>query len=425
MHSGFVSFRVHGPLFEAPEHRRRFLRFKMPSALSKGQNSTPDTARMAVECCVFRQSLTNLVTENRGDTPLFGPRFPHAPMPTLFTSNPPEKTNEAFPLSEADKKSLDRSPSPPLQKSQQENRDAAPNRSPTSQEAISAPRGALGNVNEEPIPSKPPPSPRPTQLEVPEDLTKAVPSFQPPKTGSGFRFENPFTTSSTSHVLSPQDTETNSAQPPNTAVSAPKPLPSFDSISRPPPTTSSSTYTPVQPLSLNTPAPSVEETSNSRVPNVPGSPALLPSQYPAPPVPPKARKLIQPQPKHKELKAVSQHDPTPRASSPLRERPVIFGDHGNAFRQSAALGNPPAPKPAVSRLDQDTAAETVSRLSILQPTGLMQEYLQFVVPDLLKPIMQHHEREKPILAASKLTFLRLVRKQSLTSRPQERHVTRF
>lgn len=132
-------------------------------------------------------------------------------------------------------------------------------------------------------------------------------------------------------------------------------------------------------------------------------------------MPPKARKSIQPQPKHKELKAISQHDPRPRASSPLRERPVIFGDHGNAFRQSAAHGNPPAPKPAISRHDQDTAAETVARLSILQPAGLMQEYLQFIVPDLLKPIMQHHEREKPILAASKLIFLRLVRKQSLTS----------
>jgi hypothetical protein len=363
--------------------------------------------------------------ENPSDTPLFVSRFPHTPMPTTFTSNPPEKTNEAFPLPEADKRSLDRSPSPPSQQSQQENRDAAPNRPNISQEAIPAPRGRLGDVNEEPIPSKPPPSPQPTQLEVPEDLAKAVPSFPSPKTGSGFRFESPFTTSSTSHVLPPRDTETNTTQPPTTAAFAPKPLPSFDSISRPPPIPSSSTYTLLQPLSLNTPAPSVAETSNSRVPNVPGSPTLLPSQYPAPPVPPKARKSIQPQPKHKELKAISQHDPTPRASSPLRERPVIFGDHGNAFRQSAALGNPPAPKPAISRHDQDTAAETIARLSILQPAGLMQEYLQFIVPDLLKPIIQHHEREKPILAASKLTFLTLVRKQSLTSRPQERHVTRF
>ena len=326
-------------------------------------------------------------------------------------SNSPEKTNEAFPLPEGDKRSADRPPSPPSQQSQQENRNAAPNQPPTPQEAIPAPRGGLGDVNEEPVSSKPPPSPRPTQLEAPEDLTKAVTSFQPPKTGSGFRFESPFTTSSTSHVLSPQDTETNTARPPTTAVFAPKPLPSFDSISKPPPIPSSSTYTPLQPHGLNTPAPSVGETSNSRVPDAPGSPSLLPSQYPAPPVPPKAKKSIQPQPKHKELKAISQHDPTPRASSPLRERPVIFGDHGNAFRQSAALGNAPAPKSAVSRHDQDTAAETVARLSILQPAGLMQEYLQFVVPDLLKPIMQNHEREKPILAASKLTF------QGLSGRP--------
>jgi hypothetical protein len=316
-------------------------------------------------------------------------------MPTTFMSNPPEKTNEAFPLPEGDKKSTDRSASPPLQQSQQENRNATSNQPPTSQEAI---------------PPKPPSSPRPTQLEAPEDLAKAVASFQPPKLGSGFRFESPFTTSSTNHVLSPQDTESNTAQPPTTAVFTPKPLPSFNSISKPSPIPSSSTYTPPQPLGLNTPAPSVGETSNSRVPNVPGSPSLLPSQYPAPLVPPKARKSIQPQPKHKGLKAISQHDPTPRASSPLRERPVIFGDHGNAFRQSAALGNAPAPKPAVSWHDQDTATEIVARLSISQPAGLMQEYLQFVVPDLLKPIMQNHEREKPILAASKLTFfLRLCR----------------
>jgi hypothetical protein len=339
-------------------------------------------------------------------------------MPTTFTPNPPEKTNEVFPLPETDKKSAYRSPSPPSQQSQQENRNAAPDQPPTSQEANPALREGLG-------PSKPPPSPRPTQLEVPEGLAKAVTSFQPPKTGSGFRFENPFTAPSTSHVLSPRDTETNTAQPPTTAAFAPKPLPSFDSISKPPPIPSSSTHTPLQPLSLNAPAPSVTDTSNFRVPNAPGSPSLLPPQYPAPPVPPKAKKSIHPQPKHKELKAISQHDPTPRASSPLRERPVIFGDHGNAFRQSAALGNAPAPKPVVSRYDQDTAAETVARLSILQPAGLMQEYLQFVVPDLLKPIMQHYEREKPILAASKLTFLRFVREQSLTCRPQKQHVTRF
>src|ERR1700761_7854224 len=98
-------------------------------------------------------------------------------MPTTFMSNPPEKTNEAFPLPEGDKKSTDRSPSPPSQQSQQENRNATPNQPPTSQESIPASRGGLGDVNEEPIPSKPPPSPRPTQLEAPEDPAKAVTSL--------------------------------------------------------------------------------------------------------------------------------------------------------------------------------------------------------------------------------------------------------
>jgi hypothetical protein len=121
-------------------------------------------------------------------------------------------------------------------------------------------------------------------------------------------------------------------------------------------------------------------------------------------VPPKARKTIQPQPKV--LKAVSPRDPTPRASSPLRERPVIFGDNANAFRQSVAFAtNPPPTRTAISAHERDTAADTVARLAMLQPAGLMQEYLQFTLPDLLKPIMQHHKREKPLLAASKSTSL--------------------
>ena len=121
-------------------------------------------------------------------------------------------------------------------------------------------------------------------------------------------------------------------------------------------------------------------------------------------MPPKSRKPIQPKPK--ELKAVSPRDPTPRDSSPLRERPVIFGDDANAFRQSAALAsNPPQTKTPISTHDRDTAAETVARLAMLQPAGLIQEYLQFTLPDLLKPVMQRHEQEKPILAASKSTSL--------------------
>jgi hypothetical protein len=373
-----------------------------------------------------QEQASNPAIENVGNAPPFAPGFSHTSMPTTFTSVSPEKTTEAFPLPEADKKSADRSPSPRSQQSQQENRNATPTQPSITREPIPATRVGLGDVNDEQIPSKPSSSPRPIQLQVPEDLAKAAPPFQPPKPSSGFRFESPFTTSSTSHVVSPPDAETNTAQPPTTAVSTSKPLPSFDSLSKPPPMPSSSAYTSVQPPSLNTPAPSVVETSNPRAPNVPGSPSLLPSQYPTPPAPPKARKSIQPKPIHKELKAVSQHDPTPRASSPLRERPVIFGDHGNAFRQSAAFGNAPAPKPAIPQYDRDTAAETVARLSILQPAGLMQEYLQFVVPDLLKPVMRHYEREKPILVASKSpTSLMFVGNQSLTSRPQKPHVTRF
>jgi hypothetical protein len=257
-------------------------------------------------------------------------------------------------------------------------------------------------VNDEAVPPKPPPSPRPAKLELSEEFSRPTAPLLPPNTGSGFGSERAFAASSNDDVISPRNT-TDASQPPATAVFAPRPYLSSESNSKSSSILSASTNTAQPSFSWTAPAPLVEGVANQPPYTRPKSPSLLPSQYPAPPIPPKHRKAIQP--KVKELKAVSAQNPTPRDSSPLRERPVIFADTANAFRQSAAFAiNPPTRNTELSGNDRDMTAETVARLAILQPAGLMHEYLQFTLPDILKPVLQQHEREKPIRAARKLIF---------------------
>jgi hypothetical protein len=390
-----------GSLFEAPGQRRPHMRTKIPSALSGSQFFRKDDKKRFVMRSVFRESLTSLMIENPGDTPLFVPRLPNKFVPTPFSPTASDEVRE-LPSSGPENKPLGGPAWPDSEHQQQENQQPAHNGQTTLQEALpsqAVPQREPATVNDEAMPPKSPSSPRPTELELSEDFARPVPSLLSPNTGSDFRFESPFTASSASHVRPPRNTEANATHPPTTAVFAPRSLPFSESIS-----TSSSVLPALkdtsQPsFSWNNPAPSVEGISNHPPRTQPESPSLLPSQYPAPFVPPKIRKPIQA--KVKELKAVSPRDPTPRDSSPLRERPVIFGDNANAFRQSAAFAIKPPPSRTISANDRNAAAESVARLAILQRAGLMQEYLQFTLPDLLKPIMRQYEEEKPILAASK------------------------
>jgi hypothetical protein len=395
-----------GPLFETPGNRRPHLRTEIPSALSGPRFFAKDNKKRLVMRSIFRESLTSLIVEKPGDAPLFVARLPDNSVPTTFSPTLPDEVREFSP-SGPENKLLGRLPWPNSEQQRQENQQPAHNGPTILQEAL-PPQAVLQrgpkSINDEAVPPIPPPSPRPAELELSEDFARPLPSLLFPNTDSGFCFETPFTASSTGHVRPPQNTEANATQPPTTAIFAPRSLPFSESISTSSSILSSLNNTPQPSLSWNNPAPSVEDTLNHPPRTRPESPSLLPSQYPAPFVPPKIRKAIQP--KVKELKAVSPRDPTPRDSSPLRERPVIFGDNANAFRQSAAFAiNPPPRKTAISAHDRDAAAESVARLAILQPAGLMQEYLQFTLPDLLKPIMRQHEEEKPILAASKPTSL--------------------
>jgi hypothetical protein len=303
----------------------------------------------------------------------------------------------------SDNKGLDGSRLPDPKQPRQEHQEAPCDRPSVLHEALPSqrvPQRELEAVSDdEAIPLKPLPSPRPAQLELSEDLAKPTSLFLPSNAGPVFGPERAFTASGNDNVISPNTT--NTTQSPATAVFAPRPLPSSDSNSQPSSILPAWANTAQPSFSWTASAPSGEGVANKSPSTRPRSPPLLPSQYPTPPVPPRHRKAVQP--KVKELKAVSAQDPTPRDSSPLRERPVIFGDDANAFRQSAASAiNPPPRTAELSENGRDMAAETVARLAILQPAGLMQEYLQFTLPDILKPILQQHEREKPLLAASTL-----------------------
>jgi hypothetical protein len=341
------------------------------------------------EHCIFRDFLTILIIETSGDATFF-PR----PLSRSLPTTPPKAVTEVSSPPISDNKGLEGSPFRDSTQSWQNHQEAPRDRQPVLHEApsprVSQPE--LEVVNDGSIPPKPPPSPQPAKLELSEDFAKPTPPSLPPNTGSYFGSERAFTTSNNDYVISPRNI-TNDTRPPGTAVFAPRQPLSSDSNSKSPS---------IQPaFSWTVPTPPGEGVVNQPPSTRPKSPSVLPSQYPAPPGPPKQKKVIQP--KVKELKAVSAQDPTPRDSSPLRERPVIFGDNANAFRQSAAFAvNPPTRRTELSGSDRDMAAETVTRLAILQPAGLMREYLQFTLPDILKPILQQHEQEKPILAASKL-----------------------
>ena len=393
----FSSFAIDGPLFEAPGHRRPFLRIWIPSALQGPRFWAVDHRGRRVKRDIYRSCLTRVIIENSGDAPTFVASLSGKSMPWVPSASPLEARQEASPPSRPENKPICGSPWPNSKPQKEENHEPAQDRLFMFQGPLppsSVPQGKPKNVKDDSTPVQPPPSPQPSSLELPEDSTKQTPSFLPPNTGAAFRWEGPPT------IPSPRNTDASITRPPITAVFAPRPLPSFDSISRPSPTPSATINPPPQPLSWNSPAPSVEGVSNLRTPTAPKPALPLPSQFPAPFVPPKGTK--QSKPKTKELKAVSPNDPTPRAHSPLRERPVIFGDDANAFRQSAALvENPSSSKTTVFAQDRDRAAETVARLAMLQSEGLIQEYLHFTLPDLLKPVMQQFEREKPILAASK------------------------
>ena len=393
----FSSFAIDGPLFEAPGHRRPFLRIWIPSALQGPRFWAVDHRGRRVKRDIYRTCLTRVIIENSGDAPTFVSSLPGKSMPWVPSASPFEARQEVFPPSRRENKPLGGSPWPNSKPQQKENHEPAQDRLSLFQPlpSSSVPLGEPESVKDNSTLVQPPSSPRPSNLELPEDSAKQIPSFLPPNTGTGFRWEGPST------IPSPRNTDANTTQPPITAVFAPRPLPSFDSISRPSSAPSATINPPPQPLSWNSPTASVEEASSSRTPLAPKPALPLPSQFPAPHVPSKGTK--QGKPKTKELKAVSPNDPTPRAHSPLRERPVIFGDDANAFRQSAALvGNSHLSRTTVFTQDRDRAAETVARLAMLQPEGLMQEYLHFTLPDLLKPVMRQFEREKPILAASKL-----------------------
>jgi hypothetical protein len=342
------------------------------------------------EHCIFRDFLTILIIENSGDATF----FPRPLSRSLPTTSPKDVTEVSSP-SISDNKGLEGSPLRGSTLPWQNHQEAPRDRQPVLHEALPSPRVSqpeLEVVNDGSIPPKPPPSPQPAKLELSEDFARSTPPSLLPNTGSDFGSERAFTASNNDGVISPRNI-TNDTQPPGIAVFAPRQPLSSDSNSKSPS---------IQPaFSWTVPTPPGEGVVNQSPSTGPKSPSLLPSHYPAPPAPPKQRKVIQP--KVKELKAVSAQDPTPRDSSPLRERPVIFGDNANAFRQSAAFAvNPPTCRTELSGSDRDMAAETVARLAILQPAGLMREYLQFTLPDILKPILQQHEQEKPILAASKL-----------------------
>ncbi len=106
-------------------------------------------------------------------------------------------------------------------------------------------------------------------------------------------------------------------------------------------------------------------------------------------------------PPAKDPRTIAPDDTRPRISSPLVSIPTVFGGVANVFGQAAALAEePPSPKSVLSASDRDSAAEMLCQIAFLQPEGLMANYLEFMLPGILKPMSQQHEREKPMLEAS-------------------------
>ena len=399
MNSSPASFGADRSISGGPGRRQPYWSTHIPSALQAPRFLGITKYGRVVRRDLFRSSLTRLIIEKPGDAPVFVPSLPGESMPWTPPAEDLEESSQAFPVSKPEGKPLGGSPWPGSERELQENREPPQDRLPIFQESLpppSFPQPGPDDFKDDSAPLQPPPSPRSPNLEFSEDVARPPPSFYPPNTGMGFYSESSFTDSSS------RNTDANTTRPPITAVVAPNPIPPSDSVSRPSSIPFDSLNTPQQPPSWKIPAPSVEAASGSRAPNLPETSPARPVQFPVPHVQPKNRKLRQP--KTKELKAVSPNDPTPRDHSPLRERPVIFGDDANAFRQSAALTtNPPSRRLTLLAQDRDRAAETVARLGMLQRRGLLQAYVEFTLPDLLKPVMQQHEREKPILAASRST----------------------
>ena len=90
-------------------------------------------------------------------------------------------------------------------------------------------------------------------------------------------------------------------------------------------------------------------------------------------------------------------DHKPLNSSPLVQQLPITGD-------SSKPSTPPLPqsaKPVPTSANHQEAVNAVAWLAMLQPDGMMQHYVEYALPTILKDVMTGFESEKEDVAASK------------------------
>lgn len=326
---------------------------------------------------LLRYSLTNAFLGKNDDAPLFSSAFPPSMSSPSSTTSFPQVGVPSGPASPGQ---VDRpQPQPPVSQ-----RSASQNN----------PESALG-------PSFTPRLGAPSSENGAERLSSFAPlsQFQPPNTGSGRASAQP----SPSFTFQPQTIDSGATTPTLTQSFQPGQPPPSPSTLRPvQPSPISGPRTPVFNWKLPTPSTSTEKTKTTAITSTSGpstSFSPLPPRFPTLPprnLPPPSEQLPKIQ------KSFPSNHTKPRTSSPLSTPPITFGDDANPFRQSAALAEePPSPKSTLSASDRDAASETLCQLAFLQPGGLISNYLEYMLPGLLKPMMQQHEQEKPVFGASK------------------------